>query len=103
MSKPNYHVTRALPQGIYGHETTCCDPSGCNASRDWYLCDPRGWPHLRAGDTVELDLNAPEPAEPEVAVCPACGGDGVTLGNLGAREHYRCRQCGIDFSTGGGL
>lgn len=30
--------------------------------------------------------------------CPTCGGPGVSLGNLGKRVHYRCRNCGIDFS-----
>lgn len=30
--------------------------------------------------------------------CPACGGDGDSLGLLGKRHHFRCRSCGIDFS-----
>lgn len=30
--------------------------------------------------------------------CPCCGGEGVELGALGRRVHYRCRDCGIDFS-----
>jgi transposase-like protein len=32
--------------------------------------------------------------------CPACGAedDHIVLGSLGYLDHYRCRQCGIDFS-----
>jgi hypothetical protein len=30
--------------------------------------------------------------------CPACGGSGNSLGALGARQHFRCRDCGMDFS-----
>lgn len=40
------------------------------------------------------------PAE-DAPACPACGGDGTKLGALGAREHFRCRDCGIDFSESG--
>jgi len=32
-------------------------------------------------------------------VCPACGGEGVALGTLGALLHLRCRDCGMDFSV----
>jgi tRNA(Ile2) C34 agmatinyltransferase TiaS len=31
--------------------------------------------------------------------CPACGGDAAWLGGLGRVTHYRCRACGIGFST----
>jgi hypothetical protein len=34
----------------------------------------------------------------EEADCPSCGGPGVPLGGLGNRKHYRCRDCGADFS-----
>ena len=30
--------------------------------------------------------------------CPACGGEGVLLGSLGNLAHYRCRNCGAQFS-----
>jgi hypothetical protein len=33
--------------------------------------------------------------------CPACNGDGVALGELGSNIWYRCRDCGIDFCSGG--
>jgi hypothetical protein len=32
------------------------------------------------------------------AECPACGGEGVPMGTLGSLQHFRCRQCGINFS-----
>ena len=38
---------------------------------------------------------APEPA----GGCPACNGPASSLGALGSREHFRCRNCGLDFST----
>jgi predicted nucleic acid-binding Zn ribbon protein len=31
--------------------------------------------------------------------CPACGGIGMLLGQLGRLFWFRCRQCGIDFSS----
>jgi hypothetical protein len=38
------------------------------------------------------------PDQPEVVDCPACGGDSYPLGTLGRREHFRCRDCGMDSS-----
>ena len=42
----------------------------------------------------------PHAVSDEVAPsCPACsGGYGIELGTLGARVHYRCRNCGAEFS-----
>ena len=34
----------------------------------------------------------------EAPSCPMCSGPGVPLGKLGNRQHYRCRNCGMDFS-----
>jgi rubredoxin len=31
--------------------------------------------------------------------CPVCDGPGVLLGDLGNLTHYRCRNCGMQFST----
>ena len=36
--------------------------------------------------------------EESTATCPACGGEGGSMGSLGAKEHFRCKGCGIDFS-----
>lgn len=36
--------------------------------------------------------------EIELPVCPLDGGVGVPLGALGNRLHFRCRQCGMNFS-----
>jgi len=30
--------------------------------------------------------------------CPMCPGKGVLLGKLGARSHWRCRACGMQWS-----
>lgn len=31
--------------------------------------------------------------------CPLCEGSGQLLGILGNRRHFRCRNCGADFSV----
>jgi hypothetical protein len=33
--------------------------------------------------------------------CPACGSSNEPMGALGERTHYRCRQCGLDYSDDG--
>ncbi len=48
----------------------------------------------------EDDGDGPGPDMPPD--CPACNGPGVAMGGLGNRLHYRCRDCGIDFSTDAG-
>lgn len=30
--------------------------------------------------------------------CRLCGGILMLLGSLGKRKHYRCRNCGMDWS-----
>lgn len=34
----------------------------------------------------------------ETPECPNCGGEGSELGSLGKLRHFRCRNCGGDFS-----
>lgn len=48
----------------------------------------------------ELQIYAPAPMEPEpeYVSCHLCDGPGSLLGVLGTREHFRCRNCGMDFS-----
>jgi transposase-like protein len=31
--------------------------------------------------------------------CPVCDGEGIELGTLGNLTHYRCRDCGMTFSS----
>jgi transcription elongation factor Elf1 len=35
--------------------------------------------------------------------CPMCGGPGVFMGSLGKLDHFRCRNCGANFNTQGGV
>jgi hypothetical protein len=42
-----------------------------------------------------------EESQYEIAECPVCAGPGLLLGQLGNRVHYRCRNCGMDFSESG--
>ena len=38
----------------------------------------------------------------EGPACPVCeGGEGYLLGRLGSRVHFRCRDCGIEWSSEG--
>lgn len=37
-------------------------------------------------------------SEQEAPSCPACNGPGVYMGTLGNLDHFRCRNCGMDFS-----
>lgn len=35
-----------------------------------------------------------------IRACPVCGAEGATaLGTLGDLDHYRCRDCGTDFTS----
>jgi hypothetical protein len=61
-----------------------CEEAGCEGDGE---CDAEG--------AYSCDE---EFEEPESADCPACGGPGVPLGALGNLEHFRCRNCGIDFN-----
>jgi hypothetical protein len=38
-------------------------------------------------------------AEDDGTVCTVCGGEGVPLGQLGPETWYRCRNCGMEFSS----
>lgn len=40
----------------------------------------------------------PVEVKAEEEVCPVCGSVGENLGNLGSKDHFRCRDCGIMFS-----
>jgi tRNA(Ile2) C34 agmatinyltransferase TiaS len=31
--------------------------------------------------------------------CPVCDGPGMLLGSLGHLVHWRCQNCGMDFSS----
>ena len=43
-------------------------------------------------------VRAPEPFPDELCSCPACGAQNSPMGFLGALAHFRCRQCGADYS-----
>jgi hypothetical protein len=46
----------------------------------------------KKADKKPQRVYGPEPA------CGACGGELIPLGSLGAREHFRCRACGLGSS-----
>jgi hypothetical protein len=67
---------------------------------------------LRRGMTVNVPMVyalgiteevGPEGIQPnphlEGSPCPTCSGSLAYQGTLGQREHYRCRDCGIDVNT----
>jgi transposase-like protein/transcription elongation factor Elf1 len=39
----------------------------------------------------------------DTPACPMCGGPGEYLGTLGSLDHFRCRNCGAQFNTRGGV
>lgn len=47
---------------------------------------------------VDPDNDSDLYANSEGAACPACGGEGFQLGQLGRTVHHRCRNCGFTFS-----
>lgn len=66
----------------------------------------------QAEDSVEADtikevielIDAAEDAtevfadiEEEISICPACHGEGASLGALGSKHYHRCRQCGLTY------
>lgn len=68
---------------------TCDECSGLLAEDETEICDGCRYTVAELDD----DYNA-GPKHP----CPACCGEGVPLGTLGTWNHYRCRQCGMNFS-----
>lgn len=42
-----------------------------------------------------------DPEAEQTPDCPQCGGPGTLLGQLGRQTHYRCRNCGWDYSEDG--
>lgn len=39
-----------------------------------------------------------EDCDERLHVCPECLGEGRLLGTLGSTDHYRCRDCGWEWS-----
>ena len=52
-----------------------------------------------AEDAYAVAQHLSDEDEMVIPECPACGGGGTILGSLGARKHYRCRQCGMQYSN----
>jgi len=71
---------------------TCmlCDDLG--RDKDGEPCDVCG---VGAHECLREDAYGDPEPNPE---CPACNGPGMPLGGLGNLSHFRCRDCGIDFS-----
>jgi transposase-like protein len=55
------------------------------------------FPSIESFDAHLHSCNAENELTDEVN-CPVCGGPGMELGTLGNRQHFRCRNCGMDFS-----
>ena len=49
-------------------------------------------------DDYEKDWPGNDDRDIDYAHCPMCDGPGNLLGQMGTRIHYRCRNCGTDFS-----
>src|ERR1039458_462056 len=53
-------------------------------------------------DPGYADAYTPEYEGDAGSGCPTCGGEGQHMGTLGHRDHFRCRNCGMDFSQSQG-
>jgi hypothetical protein len=83
-----------------GAEESFCPLCKRFVEDDWSFIDMRSPSEDVAKTTAALveeneDVWGAEEGSPE---CPGCGGPGVVLGTLGNRAHFRCRNCGMDFS-----
>ncbi len=83
-----------LPADLYGYYWHSCFP-GCLPDGE-----PNGPFDTEALAIADAQADAPDAAEePEPnPTCQMCGGPGISLGTLGRLEHFRCRNCGVDFS-----
>lgn len=72
------------------------DPAG-GKDASWYLKHHWPGPQLEGlgdnGDDEEEWQESPQ--------CPMCGGEGMSMGRMGRKTWYRCRQCGWQFSEEG--
>lgn len=51
------------------------------------------------GSCPEHDVDFADQAVEDIAACPTCGAENAPMGTLGKRVHYRCRDCGMDYSN----
>ena len=59
-----------------------------------WLCSPKSPPC----EDCQVEGSALDPDEDPYPSCPLCNGPGTDLGSLGLVHHYRCVNCGADFS-----
>lgn len=95
-------------EGVTGHSnTSTCKtiernlgvfrrPARMMVSADWTAVTCRRCLKKRPAELPSEPVSC-EPA-PEPVSCLSCGGEARELGTLGKRTHYRCRNCGADFS-----
>ena len=50
----------------------------------------------------DSDEDSDEAGDDEPMDCPQCGGPAMSMGSLGSRAWFRCRDCGWEFSSGTG-
>ncbi len=103
------HKQATLPSDIVTQEDVesaiiiCddCNAAGCDEWETGVPCiadhaQHKG--HVDGCDTCEDARDAEDDASAE-RECPTCGAERPReLGRLGSRRHFRCRNCGQDFS-----
>jgi hypothetical protein len=77
------------------HDGTDADEAHCGG-HEWSDASPA---MCCACDYVGTVREFTEPDVCAVPECPICGGSGTHIGDLGWRRHFRCRDCGIEFSV----
>lgn len=93
----NEHDATRVVAGVESFAPGYVTPSGEGEGEfSWRPCDCCG--SKLGGDRHDAVVLGDDEPEGE---CPLDGGEATLLGKLGSRSHFRCRACGIDFSTGG--
>lgn len=80
-----------MPKDLFCPE--CSGPLNERRSSDYLTC------RLCNSEIAVKDLREVSDDEDESPACPACDGPGTLLGKLGKLDHYRCRNCGMEFSV----
>lgn len=71
-------------------------PEGEENEHDCPHCGYDGRPKCKVCLSYECEC---EPIVVPSDDCSVCGGELMLLGTLGHTTHYRCRNCGIDWSV----
>jgi hypothetical protein len=91
-TKPRLLCASDVESAVQSRE--CLNCGACGETGDKGLCNRC----QRRGSRVTANPNVRYEWDDDDSNCPQCGGQPTELGGLGNRNHYRCRDCGWDWS-----